>query len=137
MKCNYNGVKRVQITTDPQLEFDRLQPLYHQAVVNPKGTFLDLDLSDVGSLVSESSDFNGSSIWTTTLTFRTRADVQAGMLRCFKVHDKVHGAVLIGTGQAPWPVVSVKDDNPSDPKASRLKTVTVTWKSDIGYLKCE
>lgn len=136
MKSNYNGVKRVLITADPQLAFDRLQPLHHQAVVDPQGSFQEIRLTDTGSLVTESSESNGATIWTTTLTFRTREDIQAGMIRCFKCVDKDLGAVLLGTGRAPWPIVSVKDENPSDPKGRRLKTVTVQWKSDIGYLSC-
>ncbi len=132
----YSGIKRVGYANDPMLLFERLVPLYHGASIDPQATFHEVCLSVPGDMKTETKQENGETIYTTTLVFKTREDVPTNRALCWRVIDKVGNGYLVGTGEQPHPVVTVVDDNSSDPKTPRVKHVTVTWTSKIGYLTC-
>lgn len=131
------GITGVAFASDPLLIFDRLQPLYHGATVDPQARFLPVCLAGVGSLKTESKQVNGETVYTTTIAFNTRQSVPTNQQLCFKVTDKYGRQRLVGIGQQPHPEVTVVDDDPSDPKSPRVKKVTVKWISTIGYMNCK
>lgn len=133
----YSGIKGVGFAADPALIFDRLQPLHYGATVDPQAEFLEVCLAGIGSMQTEAKPVNGETQYTTTVSFYTSDDVPTNRPLCFRLIDKYGRRRLIGTGQQPHPVVTVVDDEPSDPKNPRIKKVTIKWVSTIGYLLCK
>ena len=131
----YSGIKHVEYTSDPLLA-ESLVPFSHGAVVEPLASFQDICVPVPGDMRIESRQENGETIYTTTLAFKTEEDVPTNRALCFRAIDKIGRSFLIGVGEQPHPVVTVVDDNPADPQAPRVKHVTVTWTSKIGYLLC-
>ena len=130
-----SGIKRVGYASDPLLA-ESLVPFSHGAVVEPLATFQEICVRVPGDMRIESKQENGETIYTTTLVFKTGEDVPTNRALCFKAFDKSGRGYLVGVGEQPHPVVTVVDDNPADPQTPRVKHVTVTWTSKIGYLKC-
>lgn len=132
----YSGIKYVGYASDPMLLYDQLVPLSHGTSVNPQATFQEVCLSVPGDMKVETKQENGETVYTTTLVFKTEEDVPTNRALCFRGIDKLGNGYLIGIGEQPHPVVTVVDDNLSDPKTARVKHVTVTWTSKIGFLIC-
>lgn len=131
----YTGIKSVGYATDP-LFAQSLVPFFHGAVVEPLATFQPICVPAPGNLRIESRQENGETIYTTTLTFKTRDEVPTNRALCFRAIDKNGTGYLVGVGEQPHPVVTVADDNSADPTTPRVRHVTVTWTSKIGYLEC-
>lgn len=131
----YSGIKRVGYAQDPLLA-ESLVPFSHGAAVEPLATFQDVCVPVPGDMRVETRQENGETIYTTTLAFKTGDDVPTNRPLCFRAEDKTGRGFLVGVGQQPHPVVTLVDDNPADPKMPRVKHVTVTWTSKIGFLVC-
>lgn len=131
----YVGIKAVGYASDP-LFAHSLVPFSCGAAVEPLATFHDVCMPTPGDLRIESRQENGETIYVTTLSFKTSDRVPTNRALCFRATDKAGACYLVGVGEQPHPVVTVVDDNSADPATPRVRHVTVTWTSKIGYLDC-
>jgi hypothetical protein len=131
------GIKSVEWAESPGFVFDRLTFLSNLCTVDPQGYFTACKVIGLGSFEEVSSLKNGVTLWKSTLTFNMVGDApsEAGPI-CFRFTDVDGKRYLIGSGEAPYPIVAVTDTNPSDPTERRMKTVVVSWTSPIGVMEC-
>ncbi len=132
-KKHLPGVKYVEVAKANQLQFNSIGELGGNYPVEVTGEFKLLELIGLGKLEVKEESEGVSSVFTTTLTLKSRTNwIGYDLSKCvFKVTLVSGETYIIGWNGRPYPLVTLVDKVSDSITESRGNRLTILWKAQI------
>jgi hypothetical protein len=130
------GIKTIGYAYPENLDIKSKEIVLSGSQVTIDGVFNDIEIEGLASLEYTSKRVGNQVVYTTEVTFKAGCqawfpwNLEQLILNknlVYRLTDVYNKKWLLGTAETPYPVVSVRYDNPSNPASANISEYTITY----------
>ncbi len=144
MKKFLAGIKSVEFGISEFMTINANEKLAHGIPVQVAGTFTSICIEGLASATYETKRLSGQDVYTSVLSFRA-GDQQvipwnleaflSNRNLIYRLTDINGKQWLMGINEKPFPVSTVKKNNPADPAGTNISDVEITYNNLFPFLE--